>query len=205
VLAGLRAPYRGACSYKGVEVSAWKRRDFARSVAFLPQSVKIEFPFTVEEVVMMGRTPYARGWLETAQDHAAVQQALEVTDATGFVGRDFRTLSGGERQRVILASALAQEPETLLLDEPTTFLDLKHQLSMYRLLAKLGEKLLVVTVTHDLNLALQFSSRMLILQDGRLAADGETAQVLSADNVERVFGVHARVFPGNPPHLTYEA
>jgi iron complex transport system ATP-binding protein len=79
VMAGLRAPYRGSCTYKGVEVSAWKRRDFARSVAFLPQSVKVEFPFTVEEVVMMGRTPYSRGWLETANDQAAVEYAMQVT------------------------------------------------------------------------------------------------------------------------------
>ncbi len=205
VMAGLRAPYRGACTYKGVEVSAWKRRDFARSVAFLPQSVKIEFPFTVEEVVMMGRTPYARGWLESDEDHAAVERAMQVTDALTFRDRDFRTLSGGERQRVILASALAQEPETLLLDEPTTFLDLKHQLSMYRLLSELAQKLLVVAVTHDLNLALQFSSRILILDSGRLAGDGETAQVLNAESIQRVFGVQAHVYPGKPPHMMYEA
>jgi iron complex transport system ATP-binding protein len=210
VLAGLRAPYRGSCFYKGVEVSTWKRRDFARSVAFLPQSVKIEFPFTVEEVVMMGRSPYAQSWLgaswlESANDHAAVEHALEVADAVAFRQRDFRTLSGGERQRVILASALAQEPETLLLDEPTTFLDLKHQLSMYRLLSELAAKLLVVTVTHDLNLALQFSSRILILDDGCLAGDGETAQVLNAESIVRVFGVRAHVYPGKPPHMTYEA
>jgi iron complex transport system ATP-binding protein len=210
VLAGLRTPYRGSCTYKGAEVSKWKRRDFARRVAFLPQSVKIEFPFTVEEVAMMGRTPYGSGWLgsgwtESDRDRAAVEHALEVTDAVHFRDRDFRTLSGGERQRVILASALAQEPETLLLDEPTTFLDLKHQLSMYRLLSDLAARLLVVAVTHDLNLAMQFSSRILILDAGVLAGDGETAQVLNAERIHRVFGVHARVYPGNPPHMTYEA
>ena len=106
---------------------------------------------------------------------------------------------------MILASALAQEPETLLLDEPTTFLDLKHQLSMYRLLAELAEKLLVVTVTHDLNLALRFSTHMLILDAGRLAGDGETAGVLTAERIEKVFGVHAQVHSGHPPHLSYEA
>lgn len=204
VLAGLRTPYRGSCTYKGSEVHAWKRRDFARRVAFLPQSVKIEFPFTVQEVAMMGRTPYGGGWLESAGDRAAVEHALEVTDVVRFRDRDFRTLSGGERQRVILASALAQEPETLLLDEPTTFLDLKHQLSMYRLLSDLAARLLVVAVTHDLNLAMQFSGRILILDDGVLAGDGDTAQVLNAENIHRVFGVHARVH-ANPPHMTYEA
>jgi iron complex transport system ATP-binding protein len=209
VLAGLRTPYRGSCTYKGVEVTEWKRRDFARRIAFLPQAVKIEFPFTVDEVVMMGRTPYARGWLESPKDQSAVEHAMEVTDTRAFRHRDFRTLSGGERQRAILASALAQEPETLLLDEPTTFLDLKHQLSMYRLLSELAKKLLVITVTHDLNLALQFSTRMLILDAGRLAGDGETAQVLNPERIERVFGVHAQVHPatrpGAGPWLSYEA
>ncbi len=204
VMAGLRAPYRGSCSYRGTEVSAWKRREFARRVAFLPQSVKIEFPFTVDEVVMMGRTPYARGWAESADDRGAVELVIEKCDVAAFRERDFRTLSGGERQRVILASALAQEPETLLLDEPTTFLDLKHQLSMYRLLSQLAEKLLVVAVTHDLNLALQFSTRILILDAGRLAGDGATAEVLSAERIELVFGVHAQIHPGNPSHMTYE-
>lgn len=204
-MAGLRAPYRGSCLYRGIEVSAWKRREFAKRVAFLPQSVRIEFPFTVEEVVMMGRTPYARGWTESAQDREAAARAMEETDTSLFRNRDFRTLSGGERQRVILASALAQEPETLLLDEPTTFLDLKHQLSLYRLLARLAQRMLIVSVTHDLNLALRFSDRILLLDNGRLAGEGATAQVLTAECVERVFGVHARVERGNPPHMVYEA
>lgn len=206
VMAGLRTPYRGSCAYRGTEVSAWKRREFARRVAFLPQSVKIDFPFTVEEVVRMGRTPYARGlqasWTESAEDRAAVEQAMQECDAAAFRERDFRTLSGGERQRVILASALAQEPETLLLDEPTTFLDLKHQLSMYRLLANFSERLLVVAVTHDLNLALQFSTRILILDRGRLAGDGNTAEVLTAECIGRVFGVSAQV---QARHIIYEA
>jgi iron complex transport system ATP-binding protein len=203
ILAGLRDPYRGSCAYKNKEVSAWKRREFARSVAFLPQSSRIEFPFTAEEVVFMGRTPYAHGWLESAEDKDAVQQAMQVTETLEFAGRDFRTLSGGERQRVLLASALAQQPETLLLDEPATFLDLKHQLAMYRLLSALAAKVLIVAVTHDLNLALQFSNRMLLLDRGRLAGDGATADILNPERIERVFGVRARLHPG--PYLTYEA
>jgi ABC-type cobalamin/Fe3+-siderophores transport system ATPase subunit len=207
ILAGLRSPYRGSCKYRDTEVSAWNRRDLARRVAFLPQTVRIEFPFTVEEVVFMGRTPYARGWFESKEDHAAVERALEVTGSAEFRRRDFRSLSGGERQRVILASALAQEPETLLLDEPTTFLDLKHQLSMYRLLADLSRKMLVVAVTHDLNLALHFSTRILLLDHGQTVADGPPEEVLSPHRIGQVFGVRAELHsePGRPPYMTYEA
>ncbi len=207
ILAALRAPYRGSCTYGGIQLNAWKRREFARRVAFLPQSLRVEFPFTVEEVVFMGRTPYARGWFESAEDRAAVGNAMEVTDVTGFAQRDFRSLSGGERQRVILASALAQQPRALLLDEPTTFLDLKHQLSLYRLLANLASNMLVVAVTHDLNLALHFCTRVLVLDRGRLAGDGPPAEVLSPERIAGVFGVHAQLHsaPGRPPYMTYEA
>ena len=194
IMAGLRHPYRGSCQYAGNEISDWRRRDFARHVAFLPQTLRFEFPFTVEQVVFMGRTPYAGGWFESPQDHEAVARALAISDVDAFRRRDFRSLSGGERQRVILASALAQEPETLLLDEPTTFLDLKHQLSMYRLLADLAKDgMLVVAVTHDLNLALQFSDRVIVLEDGRMAADGSPTEVLTPALFQRVFGVEAEL------------
>ena len=203
IMAGLRQPYRGSCTYDGVEVSRWRRRDFARRVAFLPQIVRFEFPFSAEQVVMMGRTPYAGGWFESPEDHAEVARAMEITDTAAFRTRDFRSLSGGERQRVILASAIAQRPQALLLDEPTTFLDLKHQLAIYKLLAALARQgMLVVAVTHDLNLALQFADRVLLLDQGRVAADGAPQEVLNPANIHQVFGVHANVQAG---WLHYEA
>jgi iron complex transport system ATP-binding protein len=202
ILAGLRTPYRGSCRYQGVEVHAWKRREFARRVAFLPQSLRIQFPFTAQEVVRMGRTPYSRGWMESPEDETAVARAMEVTDTREFASRDFRSLSGGEAQRVILASALAQQPEALLLDEPTTFLDLKHQFSLYRLLSDLAQRMLVVAVTHDLNLALQFASRVLVLDRGQLAGDGAPAEVFQPERIEQVFGVRAQM---HGRYLTYES
>jgi iron complex transport system ATP-binding protein len=203
IMAGLRQPYLGSCTYDGVEVSRWRRRDFARRVAFLPQTVRLEFPFTAEQVVMMGRTPHAGGWFESPEDQAEVARAMEITDTLDFRARDFRSLSGGERQRVILASALAQRPETLLLDEPTTFLDLKHQLALYRLLSSLARQgMLVVAVTHDLNLALQFADRVLLLDQGHIAADGTPQEVLSPTHIHQVFGVQAQIESG---WLRYEA
>jgi iron complex transport system ATP-binding protein len=196
ILAGLRHPYRGECQYHGVEIRRWRRHEFARKVAFLPQSVKLEFPFTSEQVVFMGRAPYADGWFESKEDHAAVARAMATTDTLAFAARDFRSLSGGEKQRVVLASALAQEPETLLLDEPTTFLDLKHQLAMYRLLAALAKRMLIVAVTHDLNLALRFSDRAIVMEDGRIAAQGSPVEALAPSLIDRVFGVHTELRDG---------
>jgi iron complex transport system ATP-binding protein len=197
IMAGLRHLYSGSCGYAGIEIRKWKRREFARRVAFLPQMLRLEFSFTAEQVVLMGRTPYAGGWFESPEDHAAVERAMDTTDTLAFRTRDFRTLSGGERQRVVLASALAQEPRVLLLDEPTTFLDLKHQLSMYRILAGLGRAgMLVVSVTHDLNLALQFADRIVVLDQGRVAGDGTPREVLTPELIDRVFSVRADVAAG---------
>ncbi len=190
VCAGLREPYRGSCLYRGTEVRQWKRREFARQVAFVPQTLKMEFAFTAGQVVLMGRAPYGDGLFESAEDLEAARQAMRMTDALEFWNRDFRTLSGGERQRVILAGALAQSPSVLLLDEPTTFLDLKHQLSIYSLLAELSRKgLLVITVTHDLNLAAAFADRVLVLRGGRAEAMGPVKEVLTGQLIARVFEV----------------
>lgn len=204
MMAGLRSPYSGSCTYGGKEIRQWPKREFARKVAFLPQSVRMQFPFTVEEVVLMGRTPYASGWFQTADDRSAVQDAMTTTDTLAFRARDFRSLSGGEAQRVILASALTQRPEALLLDEPATHLDLRHQLALYRLLGELSKSLLVVAVTHDLNLALRFSHRVMVLEDGRVAADGMPQDALNPALIGRVFGVQATVHGDEKPWLTYE-
>jgi len=202
IMAGLRHPYRGECSYRNIEIRRWRRRDFARQVAFLPQSMKLEFPFTAQQVVFMGRAPYADGWFESQQDHEAVARAMATTDIAKFAARDFRSLSGGEKQRVILASALAQEPETLLLDEPTTFLDLKHQLGMYKLLSSLSKRMLVVAVTHDLNFALRFSDHVIVMEQGKIAAQGPPNEALSPAIIDHVFGVRAELRAG---WLIYDA
>jgi iron complex transport system ATP-binding protein len=197
ILSGIRTGYEGRCLLEGSEIRAWNRRLLARRVAFIPQTVRIEFPFTAEQVVFMGRTPYCRGLFESPEDRAAVERALATTDSLPFALRDFRSLSGGERQRVLLASALAQQPAILLLDEPTTFLDLQHQVSTYDLLRDLCRAgLSVVAVTHDLNLAAAYSDRIIVLDAGRLAADAAPGQVLQPRLLREVFGVEAEVRAG---------
>jgi iron complex transport system ATP-binding protein len=197
VMAGLRSHYTGECFFDRVEVRRWERRAFARRVSVVPQSVRIEFPFTAEQVVLMGRTPHADSMFESDADAAHVARAMELTGTTAFCARDFRSLSGGERQRVILASALAQTPEALLLDEPTTWLDLEHQISLYRLLRNLSrEGMLVVTITHDLNLASSYSDRVVVLHSGELVRDGTPADVFHPETMNQVFRVDTLIQPG---------
>jgi iron complex transport system ATP-binding protein len=206
IMAGLRHATAGHCRLNGTSIGKWNRREFARLVSLVPQSLKVDFPFTAEQVVLMGRTPYAGGLFESEEDWAAVRRAMEVTDTAEFAQRDFRALSGGERQRVVLASALAQEPRALLLDEPTTFLDLKHQLSIYTLLRELSRSgLLVIAVTHDLNLAASFSDRVVVLQHGRIVADSNPCEALTSERIRAVFGVEATWLrsPGGNSWIAY--
>ena len=126
----------------------------------------------------MGRTPFADSLFESDDDAVHVQRAMELTETLAFRSREFQTLSGGEKQSVILAAALAQTPSALLLDEPTTFLDLQHQIDLYRLLKKLADGgMLVVTITHDLNLASTFADRVVVMQRGECVADGPPSDV----------------------------
>lgn len=194
VMTGLLREHSGECKLFGKDVRSWDRKSFARRVSVVPQSVRIDFGFTAEQVVLMGRTPFVRGLFESQEDHDAVARAMETTETLQFRQRDFRSLSGGEKQRVVVASALAQSPEVLLLDEPTTYLDIEHQISLYRLLRRLRDAgVLVVAVSHDLNLATTYSDRVLLLKSGSLVANGHPHDVLTAATIEDVFRVPATV------------
>ena len=190
LLAGLREPSTGTCRFLDQEASHGDRRAFARRVAVVMQTEPAAFPFTTEDVVFMGRMPHRTGLYENAADIAAVEQAMIATGITPFRARQFRTLSGGERQRALIASALAQSPEVLLLDEPATHLDLQHQVALYRLLRELSRSgLLIIAVTHDLNLGAAYADRLIVMHNGRLRADGTPARVMHPDLIEEVFQV----------------
>ncbi|HUG81052.1 MAG TPA: heme ABC transporter ATP-binding protein [Bryobacterales bacterium] len=207
VLSGIRENYRGSCLLRGREIREWRKRDLGRELSFIPQNVNLEFPFTAEQVVFMGRVPHCDGLFESAHDREVVYRAMETTDVRQFADRDFRALSGGERQRVIIAGALAQEPKILLLDEPTTYLDLKHQISTYVLLEKLArEGISVIAVTHDLNLAASYADRLVALSQGEVAADGSPEAVLTSELLGRVFEVDAAVRsgPSGRPWVSYQ-
>ncbi len=192
VLGRALLPHSGTVTFEGKALSRYDRRDLARKVAVVPQETMVAFPFTVLEIVLMGRAPYlGRFAFERTEDIEKAREALRLTATLGFAMRRLGELSGGEKQRVILARALAQDPRLLLLDEPTTFLDLKHQLEIYRLIKKLTveQGLTVIASSHDLNLAGMFCDRLILLDEGRKAEEGKPEKVLSRDILGSVYGV----------------
>ncbi len=171
-------------------------RERARLVAVVPQESPLLYDFAVEEVVLMGRSPYTGILgLERARDREVARSAMARTGISHLAARSFRALSGGERQRVVIARALAQETRLLLLDEPTAFLDLRHQLAVYDLLRTLNHDsgLTLVLASHDVNLAARHCARLVLLRHGEVFADGTPEDVLRPEHLEAVYGVRADV------------
>ncbi|RMI31528.1 ABC transporter ATP-binding protein [Streptomyces triticirhizae] len=187
------------------ELSTLSLRESARGVAALTQESGTEMDFTVEEVVALGRTPHLRGNQTLgARERALCRDAMRRLDVAHLADRGVLTLSGGERQRVLAARALVQEAGLLVLDEPTNHLDIRHQVALLRLLR--DPELTVLVVLHDLNLAAAVCDRIAVLDAGALVAVGPPAEVLTAELVERVFGVAATVVPHpltGDPQLLY--
>ena len=189
-LAGLIRPTAGAVTLDGIDLATLSRAALAARIAVVPQTFDTLFPFTVREIVALGRSArlglFAR---PTASDAAAVARAIDAQDLGPLVDRRLDALSGGERQRVVLAMALAQEADVLLLDEPTAHLDPAHQIGIVRRAAELARSrgVIALAVLHDLNLA-ALADRVVVLDAGRIVGDGAPATTLRADLVERVFG-----------------
>lgn len=197
-MAATLRPSAGAVYLEGREVLAIPRREMARCLAVVPQDNEVGFRFTVLEVVLMGRYAHHSRWTrEGREDLEAARRAMELTGTWHLRDREITDLSGGERQRVVIARALTQEPRVLLLDEPTAHLDIGHQVEILTVLKNLSsrEKLTVIAVMHDLNLAAQYSDRLVLLQGGKIMALGEPAAVLTPENVRLAYGAEVLTYP----------
>ena len=190
-IAGTVPTRAGAITLQGEPLAALDRETIARRIAVVPQEVPIAEGFAVREIVMMGRAPHQGRWLRaSSRDDEVVDHALERCAVVDLQSRAFSALSGGERKRVMIAQALAQEPVLLLLDEPSAFLDLRHAIDVFALVAdEAARGLAVIANVHDFSLAARYATRAAVLVEGRVLAAGSTDHVLTAETLGRAFGV----------------
>lgn len=189
LMAGFLRPDKGFITLLGRNLKDYTRRDLAKTVATLPQTTEIPFPYTVEEFILMGRYPHARpGFLYGVEEKGFVDQVMETMEIQHLRGRRINTLSEGERQKAALSQCLAQDPKVLLLDEPVSHLDIRHQIQTFDLLDKLHrEGLTIIAVLHDLNLASEYCSRVMLISKGTVMSDGSPGSVLTFQNIEKAY------------------
>jgi iron complex transport system ATP-binding protein len=206
ILAGILTPASGRVALGGQPLALMSRRELARLVAIVPQETHATFDYSVMEIVLMGRYPHLGPFeLEGAADLAIARNALVATGMAQFEARRFATLSGGEKQRVVIAAALAQASDMLLLDEPTAALDLHYQLEIIGLLRRLNTegRTTMMLSTHDLNLVASVCEHIVLLKEGQVIAQGPTSETLTARNVRLLYDVDAEVaFHAEAGHLT---
>ncbi|MEQ8170142.1 MAG: ABC transporter ATP-binding protein [Candidatus Eremiobacterota bacterium] len=196
LMSGFLKPSEGSVMFMGQNLITFNQSEFAKHVAFVLQDSFVNFPYTVREIVTMGRFPFIGTFQnESKYDKNIVNIAMEKTGILNLSERPVTELSGGERQRVMIAKALAQTPAVLILDEPTSSLDINYQvdiLDVIKLLNK-DEHLTVIMVAHDLNLACQYSDRLLLLSKGSIYASGPPSDVITEENIYNVFSLHVNI------------
>lgn len=198
LISGIIAPKHGDIRLDGADTRRLRRNAIARKVAVVPQQFDTPFAYKVEDVVMLGRTPFMKAFRDwTSGDRKAIGQTIEAVGIGHLRERSFTALSGGERQKVVLAMALAQEAELLLLDEPTAHLDISHQVEMLELLADMNAKkgLTVIAAMHDLNLASAYFRRLVLMKEGAIAADGSPEEVLTSSTIGAAYSIAVHVQP----------
>lgn len=195
LLTGRLQPYRGRLRFNGQPLAAYSPRELARCIALVPQDFRIDFPYTCEEIVMMGRHPHiARFGRPGERDRSLVAAAMRRVRLEEIGGRCVTRLSGGERQRVVFARGLAQDAPVLLLDEATSNLDMRYALDLLNLAAgRVGRRSLVIAVLQDINLAALYCDRLICMQAGGIYAAGPLEEILTADMLQKVFRVNVQV------------
>ncbi|MGS2744125.1 ABC transporter ATP-binding protein [Halomonas sp. LS-001] len=211
-LARILRPQRGEVLLEGKPIQSWSARAVARRLALLPQSPEAPMGLSVRDLAGYGRHPWRQAFQGSAPgDRATVDRALALAGMTSFADRMLGSLSGGQRQRAWIAMALSQDTDILMLDEPTSFLDMAHQVELMQLVERLNaeEGRTIVIVLHDLNQAARIAHRMVVLNQGSIAADGKPAEVMTAQMLRQVFGVESDVIldprRGTPLCLPYAA
>jgi len=187
---------QGEVKLNGENIETYGKRKLSRLFAVVQQETRVNFPYTAAEIVLMGRASYHSPFaLEGEKDLEVARSSMDLTDSLSLSDRYLHELSGGEKQRVMIARALAQEPEILLLDEPSAFLDLKHQVQVFELLRRLNRErgMTIVAALHDLNLAALFFPRLAMLRDGKIYRDGSPQEVLTEKTIDEVYGIRVRV------------
>lgn len=194
-------PSKGMVLVNDQDVSDMKLRDIAKIIGYVPYTSSDTFPLSVVDTVLMGRSPHT-GWKPKEADLNIVYNVLKLLDIDDLAMRPFNELSAGQHQRVMLARGLAQDPQILLLDEPTSNLDIRHQLEVTRLLRDLSrtQDLLVVMISHDINISAKFSDRMILLKGGTIFATGTPDEVITEENIREAYGVESEVirYEGHP-------
>lgn len=196
VIDGILRPQEGEVRISGVSGGSLKRSDLAKIIAVVAQDFQMIFPFSVHEVVLMGRAPHLNKWrFEGETDFRIAREAMEMTDTLHLMNRSMAALSGGERQRVLIARALAQQPQIMLLDEPTAFLDIKHQVDFFDLIKTLNKnrELTVVAITHDINLAALYCDRIVMLKNGHVHCLGNPEEVIAEKYIKEVYETNVTV------------
>jgi len=196
ILAGLEKAQPGSVLIKGKNISEYSRRSLSKTMAIVPQQIEIGFPFSVTETVIMGRTPHLGIFgMESEKDFSIAQEAMAFTEVSHLADRKLFQLSGGELQRVIIARAICQQPDIILLDEPTTALDPAHQLKIMDLMEKFRREheTTIIMVSHDLNLASMYGDRLLLLKEGTVVKTGAPKTVLNKKLLEASYGCEMQV------------
>ncbi len=197
MLTGLRRPWQGSIRYQGRDIAAYSHKALSREIALVPQNFYINFPFTVREVVMMGRYPHIDRFAKPdAEDIRIVDAVMEQTATREFADRFITELSGGERQRVIFARALAQDTPVIILDEATSNLDINYGLNLLKICTRRvrQEGKTVISVMQDINLAAAYCDDLVVMSGGRVMVQGATQQVLNPDAIRNVFNVESKVY-----------
>ena len=196
-ISGILRHRDGAVRLEGRDLESLSSREVAATLALIPQIAPYTHGFTAIELVLMGRYPHlGRFQIEGSEDDRIARESMRLTETEQFAGRTLDTLSGGERQRVFVSRALTQQPRVLLLDEPTSNLDVFHQLKVFDLVRRLvDDGLTAVAAIHDLNMAARYCDRLVLLSGGRVIAEGTPGEVLTPEAIERAFGVNAAVYP----------